>query len=104
MYQYEKSRNQKKYLSAYWFGGRRKYINDEKMTVALKFATTVLNYPSLQDIPIDRVDNHSLRYGGSKTISLLVYRDRDIQIMGIWRGKTFKEYIEEELHYFTEGM
>ena len=24
--------------------------------------------------------------------------------MRIWRGKTFKEYIREELHCFTEGM
>ena len=32
------------------------------------------------------------------------YRDRDIQKMGRWRGKTFKEYIREELHFFAEGM
>ena len=24
--------------------------------------------------------------------------------MGRWRGETFKEYIREELHCFTEGM
>ena len=24
--------------------------------------------------------------------------------MGRWRGKTFKEYIREELHFFAEGM
>ena len=70
--------NKKTYLSAYWVGGRRKYINAENMSAALKFARTVLNYPSLKGIPIDRVDTHSLRSGGANALSLAVYSDRDI--------------------------
>ena len=51
------------YLSAYWVGGRRKYLTAENMSAALKFAATTLNYSSLKGIPIARVDTRSLRYG-----------------------------------------
>ena len=74
------------------------------MSAALKFATTALNYPSLEGIPIDRVGTHSLKSGGANALSLAVYSNRDIQKMGRWRGGTFKEYIREELHCFTEGV
>ena len=74
------------------------------MSAALKFITTILNYPHLKRIPIDRVDTNSLRSGGANTSLIEVYSDRDIQNMGKWRGKFFKEYIREELHCFAEGM
>ena len=74
------------------------------MSAALTFATTALNYLSLKGIPIDRVNNHYLRYGGANELSLAVYINRNIQKIGIWRGETFKEYIREELHCFAEGM
>ena len=32
------------------------------------------------------------------------YSDRNIQKMGIWRGRNFKEYIREALHCFSKGM
>ena len=83
---------------------QKKYINSENMSAELKFAATVLNYLYLKGIPIDRVDTHSLRYGGSNAPSLAIYSERDIQKMGRWRGETFKEYIREELHCFAEGM
>ena len=38
--------------------GKRKYLNADNMSAALKFATTALNYPSVNGIPIDRVDTH----------------------------------------------
>ena len=97
-------RNKKTDLSAYWVGGRRKYLNAENMSAALKFATTALNYPSLKGIPIDRVDTHSLRSGGANALSLAGYSDRDIQKMGRFIGETFKEYIREELNCFAEVM
>ena len=71
-------------------GGRRKDLNAKDMSAALKFATTPLNYLSLKGIPIDRVETHSLRYGGANTLSLAGYSNRDIQKMGRWRGETFK--------------
>ena len=77
--------------------GKRKDLNAENMSGALKSATTALNYPSLKGIPIDRVETHSLRSGGSNALSLAVYSDRDIQKMGRLRGKDFKEYIREYL-------
>ena len=67
------------YLSAYWVGGRRKDLNAENMSTALKISTTALNYPSLKGIPIDRLDTHSLRSGGANALYLVGYRDRDIQ-------------------------
>ena len=83
---------------------KRKYLNADNMSAALKFSTTALNYPYLKGIPIDIVDTHSLRSGGANALSLAGYSDRDIQKMGRWRGETFKEYIREELHCFAEGI
>ena len=57
--------------------GKIKDINADKMSAALKFATTALKYPSLKGIPIDRVDTHSLRYGGEMHYHL---RDKFIEI------------------------
>ena len=59
--------------------GKRKYLNADNMSAALKFATTALKYPSLKGIPIYRVDTHSLKSGGANALSLVGYRDRDIQ-------------------------
>ena len=53
-----KVKNKKSYLSEYWMEGKRKDINADNTSAALKFATTALNYPSLKGIPIDRVDTH----------------------------------------------
>ena len=50
--------NKNTYLSAYWVGGRRKDINAENMSAALKFATNALNYPYLKGIIIERVDTY----------------------------------------------
>ena len=86
------------------FQKKRKDLNAENMSAALKFATTALNYPSLKGIPIDRVDTHSLRSGGANALSLAGYSDRDIKKMGRLRGENFKEYTREELHCFVEGM
>ena len=71
---------------------------------ALKFSATALDYPSLKGIPVDRVDTNSLRSGGANALSLVVYSNRYIKKMGRRRGETFKDYIREELHCFTEGM
>ena len=73
--------------------GKRKYLNADNMSAELKFVTTTLNYPSLKGIPIDRVDTHSLRLGGSNAILLAGCSNIDIKRIGIWRGETFKEYI-----------
>ena len=66
-------RNKTTYLSAYWVGGRRKDINAENLSAALKFSTTTLNYPSLKGFLIYRVDTHSLRYLGANALSIVGY-------------------------------
>ena len=57
--------------------GKRKYLNADNISSALKFATTTLNYQSLKGITIDRVDTHSLRLGGANSLSFTGYSDRE---------------------------
>ena len=77
-------------MSEYWVEGKRKDINAENMSAALKFATTALNYLSLKGIPIDRVDTHSFGSGGENTLPLAVYRDRDIKKWEDGEGKILR--------------
>jgi hypothetical protein len=79
-------------------------ITNEDITVALKRATTVLDYPIAKGIPIERINTHSLRSGGANALSLVGFSDTQIQKMGRWRGATFKEYVRKELVSFSEGM
>jgi hypothetical protein len=95
----------KTFLSAYYDDkGQRGDITNGGVSKALKAAATVLEYPTVKGIPIDRIDTHSLRSGGANALSLSGYSDTQIQKMGRWRGATFKEYIREELVCFSEGM
>jgi hypothetical protein len=95
----------KTFLSAYYDDkGQRGNITNEDVSKALKAAATVLEYPTAKRIPIDSIDTHLLRSGGANTLSLSGYSDTQIQMMGQWRGATFKEYIREELACFSEGM
>jgi hypothetical protein len=91
------------FLSAYYDKGVRYDVTDRNISAALKVAALLLDYPS-RGFPIERIDTHSLRSGGANALSLAGYSDRQIQKMGRWRGSTFKEYIREELHVFSEGM
>ena len=91
------------FLSTYFTGNGRCDVSDRNISTALKMAAQVLAYPS-RGFPIDRIDTHSLRSGGANALSLAGYTDRQIQKMGRWKGATFKEYIREELHVFSQGM
>jgi hypothetical protein len=95
----------KTFLSTYFpNSGQRSDISNEEITKALKTAATILEYPTVKGIPIDRIDTHSLRSGGTNALSLAGFSDTQIQKMGCWCGATFKEYIREELACFSEGM
>ena len=93
--------NKKTHLSAYWVGGKQKYLTVENMSAALEFASTALNYPGLKGIPVDIVYTHYLRGGGSNELSLAGYRNGDMQKKWRCRGETFMEYIWEELLCFA---
>ena len=67
-------------------------------------AATILQYPLTRGIPISSVDTHSLRSGGANALALSGYTDTQIQKMGRWKGKTFKEYIREDLACYSVGM
>jgi hypothetical protein len=91
------------FLSAFYDKGTRRDVSDKNISAALKMAALALGYPG-RGFPIDRIDTHSLRSGGANALSLAGYSDRQIQKMGRWKGSTFKEYIREELHVFSQGM
>ena len=92
------------HLSTFFSHGHRYDVTDNDMRASLKRAAALLNYPTNKGIPIDRVDTHSLRSGGANALSLSGFSDREIQKMGRWRSATFKEYIREELHCFSNNM
>ncbi len=97
----ENGADTKTFLSAYYDDkGQRGDITNEDVSKALQAAATVLEYPTTKGIPIDRIDTHSLRSGSANALSLSGYSDTQIQKM----GATFKEYIQEELACFSEGM
>lgn len=97
------SDNPKLALSSYYAKGIRQDVTDKHIRAALKLAVGALGYPA-RGFPIDRVDTHSLRSGGANALALAGYSDTQIQKMGRWKGATFKEYIREELHIFSQGM
>ena len=93
------------FLSTYFDDAHiRNDITNEDITVALKQAATIPDYPLAKGIPIERIDTHSLRSRGANALSLAGFSDTAIQKMGRWRGATFKEYVREELASFSEGM
>ncbi len=95
----------KTFLSAYYNDkGQHRDVTNEDVSIALKAAAATLDYPIAKGIPINHIDTHSLRSGGTIALSLAGYSDAQIQKMGRWRGATFKEYIWEELACFSEGM
>jgi len=57
-------------------------ITNEDVSKALKAVATVLDYPTAKGIPIDRIDTHSLRSGGTNALSLSGYSDTQIQENG----------------------
>ncbi len=60
--------------------------------------------PILKGIPIERINTHSLRSGGTNAIALSGYSNTQVQKMRQWRGATFKEYVCNELACFSTGM
>ena len=91
-------------LSAFYIDGIRYDITGEDISKGLKMAAMLLHYPTMQGIPIECIDTHSLRSGGANALALSGYSDTQIQKMGRWKGATFKEYICEERACYSAGM
>jgi hypothetical protein len=68
----------KEYLLAYWTKGKRCDAMADDISRHLKLAVGILNYPTRQGIPINRVDTHSLRGGGGNALALSGYSDTQI--------------------------
>jgi hypothetical protein len=94
----------KTFICAYWMDNEAYNVTADDISTALKRATTLLQYPLYWGIPIKRINTHSLRIGGACALALNGFSEMHIQKMGRWRGDTFKEYIREELHCFSDGM
>ena len=95
----------KEVISAYWEDRLpARSVTAEHISKATKLAASMLNYPSLKGIPIQRINTHSLRSGGANVLALSGYSDTEIQKMGRWRSATFKEYIREELACYARNM
>ena len=101
----EHSNNPNTYLSAFFEPEASSGdVTDNDIRTELKIAAIALDYESQRGIPISRIDTHSLRAGGANALHMAGYSDREIMKMGRWRGKTFMEYIQEQLSTFTKGM
>ncbi len=65
----ENGTDSKTFLSAYYDDkGQRGDITNEDVSKALKAAATVLEYPTVKGISIDRIDTHSLRSGSANAL------------------------------------
>jgi len=94
----------KTFICAYWMDDTEYNVTTENISAAVKWAAAALSYLTYKEIPVDRVDTHSLRIGGACALALSGYLDVHNQKMGRWRGETFKEYVREELHCFSDGI
>jgi hypothetical protein len=100
----ENKATNKTFICAYWMDEQAYNVIDDNISKALKQATATLQYPLYRGIPIKRIDTHSLRIGGACALALNGFSEMHIQKMGWWRSDTFKEYVHEELHCFSDGM
>jgi hypothetical protein len=100
----ENGGDQKALLSAIYVEGVCYDVTGDDISKGLKMAAMLLNYPSTQGIPIERINTHSLHSGGANALALSGYSNTQIQKMSRWKGATFKEYIREELACYLTGM
>jgi hypothetical protein len=97
--------NKDMFVSAYFDEeGVRHDLRDTDVRTALKAAATALNYPTTRNIPIDKIDTHSLHIGGANALALAGYSKQQIQKMGWWWGETFLEYVREGMAEYKVGM
>ena len=93
------------FLSAFQHeNGEVQHVISGDISKALKHAAAEKDYPGGRGVPVNLIDAHSLQSGGANALSLAGYKEHEIQKMGRWNGKTFKEYISEQLSNFSEGM
>ena len=99
------TKNPNTLLGTYWDEVGRGSVTDGMIRIMLKFAANSLGYPA-RGIPLRRVDTHSLRSGGACALAQAGYSDRAIEKMGRWspNSQSFKEYIQQQLSTFSQGM
>jgi len=92
-------------LCSFWDDVGHGHVTSEMISYAVKHAAAALKYTD-REVPLSRVDTHSLRSGGACALSLSGYRPRQIMKMGRWASKStaFMEYIQQQLSTFSVGM
>ena len=63
------TRDASTFLSTFYVTGKRFNVMDADIRKSLKQAAVFLNYPITKNIPIDRIDTHSLQTGGANALS-----------------------------------
>ena len=76
-------------------------VTDENIRGVIKSAGIILDYPGEYGIDIEQLDMHFLLSGGDNELLEARCLGMKIQKIGRWRGGTFKEYIQEELMFFS---
>jgi hypothetical protein len=92
------------FLSGFYVDGKRQELIGKDICKGLKMAATLLQYPTMREIPIACIDMLLLWSKGANALALFGYTDTQFQKMGRWKGATFKEYIWEEMAYYSTGM
>ena len=91
-------------LYSYFSQGQANHVYDKDIRESVRMAATALDYLNTRGIPLSHINTHSLRIGGACSLALAGYSDTQIMKMGRWRGRTFQEYIRENLSNYSEGM
>jgi hypothetical protein len=93
-------------LSAYFSGGSRLDVSSDNISQTLKHAVQKLEYPTIKDIPIQRISMlpAGTQWGHQCPGPCRLLQSTQIQKMGRWRGAIIKEYIpENELACFSSS-
>ena len=96
--------SKKNISSAYFSDVVGQDVTDQNIRDNIKCTAKKLEYPVAKGIPITRIGTHSLRSRGTNALDLPGYYDTQIQKIGNWRGDSFKEYIRQELAWYSKIM
>ena len=100
----ENKATDKTFICAYYMDGQAYNAMAEDIIMALKRATTMLQYPLYRGILIKRIETHLLQISRACALALNGFSEMHIKKRGRWRDDTFKEYMRKELHCFSDGM
>jgi hypothetical protein len=75
----ENKATRKTFICAYWMDNEAYNVTADDISTALKQATTTLQYPFYQGIPIKQINTHSLHIGGACALALNGFSEMHVQ-------------------------